>query len=104
MIDEPEAIKIVLFGNQNVGKTKIISRYIGNDNENNSSNIGANYSEKTIKRGNKKYELNIWDAAGHEQFHSLWKDFYKDSNIICFIYDITNQDSLDCLESIWYPD
>ena len=66
--------------------------------------IGANYSEKIIKRGNKEYQLNIWDTAGQEKFHSLGKHFYKDSYIICLVYDITSQDSLDALKSVWYPD
>ena len=103
---ELENIKITLLGNPGVGKTEIISRYVDGVifNENSSSTIGANYSEKIIRRGNKEYQLDIWDTAGQEKFHSLGKHFYKDSYIICLVYDITNQDSLDALKSIWYPD
>ena len=51
MSDEPPSIKITLLGNPGVGKTCIIARYIENVyNENNASTIGANYSEKTIKK------------------------------------------------------
>jgi len=104
--NELENIKITLLGNPGVGKTEIISRYVdgGIFNENSASTIGANYSEKIIRRGNKEYKLDIWDTAGQEQFHSLGKHFYKDSYIVCLVYDITNQDSLDALKSIWYPD
>ena len=73
-------------------------------NENNESTIGANYSEKTIVKDNKEYQLNIWDTAGQEKFHSLGKHFYKDSYVVCFVYDVTNQESLDALKSVWYPD
>ena len=105
MSEEPPSIKVALLGNPGVGKTCIISRYIDDVfNENNASTIGANYSEKIIKRGKKEYELNIWDTAGQEKFHSLGKHFYKDSYIVCFVYDITSQESLDALKSIWYPD
>ena len=98
-------IKITLLGNPGVGKTCIISRYIDNIFiENNDSTIGANYSEKTIKRGDKEVQLNIWDTAGQEKFHSLGKHFYKDSYVVCLVYDITNQESLDSLKNIWYPD
>ena len=102
MSDEIASIKITLLGNPGVGKTDIISRYI--KNENNTSTIGKNYSEKIIKRGNKEYILEIWDTAGQEKFPSLGKHFYKDSYIICLVYDITNQESLDALQTIWYPD
>ena len=105
MSGEEEGIKITLLGNPGVGKTCIISRYIENVFvENNESTIGANYSEKTIKRGDKEVTLNIWDTAGQEKFHSLGKHFYKDSYVVCLVYDITNQESLDSLKTIWYPD
>ena len=103
--EEKEGIKIALVGDSGVGKTCIISRYIDNIFiENNDSTIGANYSEKTIKRGDKEVQLNIWDTAGQEKFHSLGKHFYKDSYVVCLVYDITNQESLDSLKNIWYPD
>ena len=105
MSKEVQSIKIVLIGEAGVGKTCIISRYIDNIFiENNDSTIGANYSEKTIKRGDKEVQLNIWDTAGQEKFHSLGKHFYKDSYVVCLVYDITNQESLDSLKNIWYPD
>ena len=105
MSGEDEGIKITLLGNPGVGKTCIISRYVENTfAENNESTIGANFSEKTIVRGNKEVTLNIWDTAGQEKFHSLGKHFYKDSYVVILVYDITNQESLDSLKTMWYPD
>ena len=102
---DEEGIKITLLGNPGVGKTCIISKYVDDTfNEDNESTIGANYSEKIIKKNGKDIQLNIWDTAGQEKFHSLGKHFYKDSYIVCFVYDITNQESLDSLKEIWYPD
>ena len=103
--NELPSIKITLLGNPGVGKTCIISRYIDEIFvENNPSTIGANYSEKVIKKNGKEYQLDIWDTAGQEKFHSLGKHFYKDSYIVCLVYDITNQESLDSLKKIWLPD
>ena len=105
MTDGPPSIKITLIGNPGVGKTCIISRYIDDTfEENNAPTIGANYSEKTIKKNGKEYELNIWDTAGQEKFHALGKHFYKESYIVCLVYDITSQESLEQLKTIWYPD
>ena len=103
--DESESIKITLLGNPGVGKTCIIARYIeGTYNENSSSTIGANYSQKTLMRGEREINLDIWDTAGQEKYHSLGKHFYKDSHIVCLVYDITSQESLTALKNIWYPD
>ena len=105
MAEEEDGIKITLIGNPGVGKTCIISRYVENTfTENNESTVGANFSEKVIKRGDKEVQLNIWDTAGQEKFHALGKHFYKDSYVVCLVYDITSQDSLDSLKQIWYPD
>ena len=102
---EPEGIKITLIGNSGVGKTSIINQYIDQTfDEANAATIGANYSEKVITKNNKEYELNIWDTAGQEKFHAVGKHFYKDAYIVCLVYDITSQDSLEQLETIWYPD
>ena len=103
--EEPPSIKITLLGNPGVGKTCIIARYIDDVfNENNQSTIGANYSEKVITKNNKEYQLDIWDTAGQEKFHSLGKHFYKDSYVVCLVYDVTTQESLESLKTIWYPD
>ena len=80
------SIKITLLGNPGVDKTKIISRYIDDVyEENNTPNIGANYSEKIINKNGKEYELNIWDTSGQEKFHALGKHFYKDAYIIILV-------------------
>ena len=102
---EGESIKITLLGNPGVGKTCIISRFVeGTYNDNTNSTIGANYSQKSITIKDKEVNLDIWDTAGQEKYHSLGKHFYKDSYIVCLVYDITNQSSLDALKTIWYPD
>ena len=100
-----EGIKITLLGNPGVGKTCIISKYVDDTfEEGGESTIGANFMEKVIKRGDKEVLLNIWDTAGQEKFRSMGKHFYKDSYVVCFVYDITNQESLDSLKTIWYQD
>lgn len=105
MDDELESVKITLIGNSGVGKTCIIARYIDNTfNENCDSTIGANYSQKIIRKNNKDIQVDIWDTAGQEKYHALGKHFYKDSYIVCLVYDITVKSSFESLKDIWYPD
>ena len=97
-------IKITFIGNQGVGKTCIISRYIYNEFPENPNNIVvANYLEKKIQKNNVNIKLDIWNSIGNEKFQDFGKYFYEDSNIICFVYDITDFESFNNIKNVWYP-
>jgi GTPase SAR1 family protein len=38
----------------------------------------------------KKIIIDVWDIAGQEKYYSLGSSFYKDSYIVCLVYNITN--------------
>ena len=100
-----ENVKVTLLGNCGVGKTCIIQWYIDDSfEENYKSTNGASYSQKLINKNGKKYQLDIWDTAGQEKYRSLGKNFYRDSYIVIFVYDITRKDSFEGIKQIWYPD
>ena len=45
------------------------------------------------------FNLIIYDTAGQERYRSITKSYYRDSDIIFIIYDITNRNSFDDVES-----
>ena len=99
------AIKVTLIGESSVGKTSIINRYTkGNFSQELESTLGANYSQKKIVRQGKKIRLDLWDTAGQEKYRSIGRHFYKESYIVCLVYDISNYDSFEKLQSVWYPE
>ena len=99
------AIKVTLIGESSVGKTSIINRYAkGNFSQELESTLGANYSQKKIVRKGKKIRLDLWDTAGQEKYRSIGRHFYKESYIVCLVYDISNYDSFEKLQSVWYPE
>ena len=103
----PEAVKVVLIGESGVGKTSIISRFIHDTfNQNEVTSLGASYISKTVSfpEYGKSIKFDIWDTAGQEKYRSLAKVFYKDAMIIILVYDITNRDSFEALESFWYKE
>ena len=102
--EEEEGIKITLLGDSRVGKTCIISKYMSNTFENSDPTSGVDYFEKIIKIGKKEVQLKIWDTAGREKYRAIGKIYYKDVNVVCLIYDITNQDSFVNLKNTWYSD
>ena len=98
-------IKVTLIGESSVGKTSIINRYAkDNFSQELESTLGANYSQKKIVRHGKKIRLDLWDTAGQEKYRAIGRHFYKESYIVCLVYDITNHDSFEKLKSVWYPD
>lgn len=104
MSDEnQELLKLVLIGESGVGKTSIISQFIDSQfTPDKQSTIGGTFSSKSVKCSNgKNLKLEIWDTAGQERYRSVTKMFYKDANAAILVYDITNKNSYDQLQSYW---
>ena len=87
-----EIVKIILLGEVFTGKTSLISVFIKNKFEDETSTtITPSYLNKIIKIGKKSYLLNLWDTAGQEQYRSMNKIFITSSDIVIFTYDITRK-------------
>ena len=105
MQEKETSVKITLLGNCGVGKSSIIQRYTSNSfQEDYNSTNGGSYSQKSISIDDTLYQLDIWDTAGQEKYRSLGKNFYKEAYIVILVYDITREDSLEGIKTIWYPD
>ena len=103
--EEVESIKILLIGDEGVGKSLIISRYKYIPfYENMETSFGASYCSKKIQIGDKIVKLNIWHSLSQKRKSSISKLFYKNAFVVCLVYDITNKDSFEDLKNIWYPD
>ena len=95
-------IKMIVIGDSGVGKTNLINTSIGiNFLENNSATVTSSFISKQFKIGDKKYNVNIWDTAGQENYRSITKLFFKGSEIVILVYDITNSKTFDSLD-FWY--
>ena len=92
-------IKMILLGNQAVGKTSIINRYV-RDTFSNTVMTSSNmtYTEKILKIRDQKVQLNIWDTVGQEKFRALSKLFFKDTEIVALVYSITDRNTFDDLK------
>ena len=93
-------LKVILVGNSGVGKTNLINVLTGRKFEQSiMTTTISTYVEKKMEMGKKKYNLEIWDTAGQEKFHSLTKLFIKESRIVLFVYDITDKNSFTEIKS-----
>ena len=94
-------LKVILLGDSGVGKTSLIRVATGeNFNKiNTMSTIASYFVQKTIQFEGKEYILNLWDTAGQETYLGVTKLFFKGSEIVIFVYDITSLKSYESLEN-----
>jgi len=60
--------------------------------------IGLEYFTTEEKICDKIIRVKIWDTAGQEQYKSLTKNFYRNSNGVLIVYDTTNKSSFEKIQ------
>lgn len=89
-------VKMVFLGNSSTGKTSIVHRILhDNFSSDGESTIGASFA--TFKLDNITYE--IWDTAGQERYNSLVPMYTRNAEIIIFVFDLTNLDTINRFDS-----
>ena len=74
----PVKYKVVFLGDQSVGKTSIILRFMHDTfDPNYQATIGIDFLSKTMVVDDKMVRLQLWDTAGQERFKSLIPSYIK---------------------------
>ncbi|KAI8124862.1 hypothetical protein FF38_05846 [Lucilia cuprina] len=86
--------KLVFLGEQSVGKTSLITRFMYDSFDNTyQATIGIDFLSKTMYLEDRTVRLQLWDTAGQERFRSLIPSYIRDSTVAVVVYDITNTNS-----------
>ncbi|KAM4544713.1 ras-related protein Rab-6A isoform X1 [Leuresthes tenuis] len=86
--------KLVFLGEQSVGKTSLITRFMYDSFDNTyQATIGIDFLSKTMYLEDRTIRLQLWDTAGQERFRSLIPSYIRDSAAAVVVYDITNVNS-----------
>ena len=94
-----ENYKIVILGDQYVGKTSILNKFkYENSEDKYTPTIGIDFITKNVYLEEKTIRLIMWDTAGSERFKSLIPSYIKNANAIILAYDITSKSSFTSLE------
>ena len=97
--EQPDLIKVLLIGDSLTGKSEILNRFL-DKNYNGCLMAGTNFEIKTVSQGtNDKIKLFFIDCAGQDKFKSFNQNYYRNSDIVLIIYDITNKNSFDNIEN-----
>lgn len=84
----------MLLGDQSVGKTSLITRFMYDTFDNTyQATIGIDFLSKTMYLEDRTVRLQLWDTAGQERFRSLIPSYIRDSSVAIVVYDITNRAS-----------
>ena len=94
--------KLIMLGDENVGKTSIINRFKNNEYSGTyEPTLGLDFQTKSIMIDNINVKLLLYDTAGQEKFRPLIPLYTKEANIIFLIYDITNYNSFSNIDK-WH--
>lgn len=97
--------KIVFLGDQSVGKTLLITRFMYDEfGEQYAATIGIDFLSKTMYlEDSKTVRLQLWDTAGQERFRSLIPLYIRDLHVAVVCYDMSSKKSFDSLDK-WVLD
>ena len=104
-MSEKTTYKIILIGDSAVGKTCIFKKLTsGVFNEKSISTIGMdrrtlNFTIKDSEGRDLDVEVQLWDTAGQERFRTITNNYYKSSQGLLLIYDITKKDTFNNVEN-----
>ena len=93
--------KVIIVGDSGVGKTSFIQRAVTNKfEESHNVTIIADISRMFYLIGEVKVRLQFWDTCGLEQYRSMNRAYYRNSDIALVLYDLNNLSTLKNCKSI----
>lgn len=96
MPEESAKHKITLLGAYGAGKTCLLLRFAEDDFAvSHMPTIGVDYKSKTVRVGATTVRLQIWDSAGQEKFQTIAPNYFRGSQGIVVVYDVTDRLSFE---------
>ncbi|XP_065920953.1 uncharacterized protein [Dysidea avara] len=96
-------MKLILLGSSGVGKTSLIIRFLHKYFWQAAVTIAVDHNRCYVRHLSKQVNisLTLFDTAGQERFDSVCTSYYRDADAVLMVFDMTDQDSLDDVESRW---
>eukprot|EP01097_Dermamoeba_algensis_P011511 TRINITY_DN8930_c0_g1_i1.p1 TRINITY_DN8930_c0_g1~~TRINITY_DN8930_c0_g1_i1.p1 ORF type:complete len:456 (+),score=109.87 TRINITY_DN8930_c0_g1_i1:282-1649(+) len=96
-------LKVIVVGDSGVGKTNILNRYNGlNFDQSSIATIGVSlWNKQYLAKNDKVVHVGVWDTAGQERFRAITKTYYRGTNGVVLVYDITKMKSFTSLADYW---
>ena len=99
-----KSLKIILLGDEKVGKTSLYSKYVNNKFPTDYTlSKSTQFKKVNLNVNGEAINLQIWDTPGNEQKHKIYMSIYLNSHCILVLFDITNKDSFENIFKKWLP-
>ncbi|KAI0260389.1 small GTPase superfamily [Gloeopeniophorella convolvens] len=101
-LKQPEThhVKLLILGIASVGKSSLLLRFTDQQwlpESEARPTIGVdNWSHKLDVKG-KHVNLSIWDTAGEERFRAITSSYYRGTQAVILVYDVSNRESFDAI-------
>lgn len=97
-----ENYKICVCGQEGVGKTALLNRYItGSFISGYKPTIAASFVSSHEIIEDHTITLNIWDTAGQEKYQSMMPLYLRNVDCVLLVFDVTQSNSWDFIEK-WF--
>ena|SRR3989344_2326126 len=95
----PNIIKLIIVGDNNVGKSSLVTCMTGGVfTEAYIATICTDFAIKTVISGQKEYRIQIWDTAGQERFHAITTAFYRGAHVIMICFSLADKKTFDHID------
>jgi len=99
-------IKLLVLGIASVGKSSLLLRFTDQQwlpEEERNPTIGVDTLVHKLDVKGKRVVLNIWDTAGDARLRALTSSYYRGTQGIFLVYDVTNRESFDAV-AWWFAE
>ena len=91
--------KIIIFGNESLGKANFIQKTFPNLlNSDQKMTIGVDIYPKRVSVDGQIVQLHIWDLNGQPSFRFYISNYFKGAKGGLFLYDVTDRSSIACID------
>ncbi|CAG2172092.1 unnamed protein product [Oppiella nova] len=95
--------KILFVGDQNVGKSCLLSRLTNTCDDPISPTMGVDFARKSMYIDECLVKFHFWDPSGDQKFRNLLPNYFQGINAVLFMYDICDEQSFVSLNDSWCP-
>ena len=99
MSKQETTLEIIIAGNDCVGKTSLISRFVENQFSDNFQPTKTYYfKSKIMNIDGHSVKLEVWDAVLQEKFHSFARAYKRGVDGILAVFDVCNENSFNGIQ------
>lgn len=96
ILPQNEKVKLLMVGDSTAGKSSLLQQFVeGSFNVSFITTIGIDYKIKMMNYGTLKKKVIIWDTAGQERFRTITRSYFRGSEGVFLVFDVTNRKSFD---------